>query len=144
MQNPFPGMNPYLEPHWGDIHHRLITYASDQLQPELPGDLRARVEERVLVESSDDVLRRVIPDVRIVERPGQPRPSDVATVELTVAEPLLLRVLTEAHEEGFIEIRDAGGRVITVIEVISLSNKTAGPARKKYRRKQRDLNTVSC
>ena len=46
MPSPFPGMDPYLERHWGDVHTRLITSASDPLQKFLPKDLRARVEER--------------------------------------------------------------------------------------------------
>ena len=29
MRSPFPGMDPYLEQFWGDVHHRLITYASE-------------------------------------------------------------------------------------------------------------------
>src|SRR5262245_52393742 len=53
MPSPFPGMDPYLEQHWGDIHHRLITYGCDQLRPQLPEDLRARIEERVFVESDE-------------------------------------------------------------------------------------------
>jgi hypothetical protein len=53
MHSPFPGMNPYLEQYWGDIHHRLITYSSDALQKQLPGDLRARVGERVFVEPEE-------------------------------------------------------------------------------------------
>lgn len=142
MQNPFPGMNPYLEMHWRDIHPRLIIYTSDQLQPELPGDLRARVEERVLVESPDEVLRNVYPDVRIVERPSSPRGgATAATVEQTTAEPLLVRIFDVPHEEGFIEIREAGsgGRIITVIEILSMSNKYPGSGRKKYRQKQNEL-----
>src|SRR5262245_3320500 len=51
MTSPFPGMDPYLEQHWGDVHSSLIIYARDQLRRKLPGDLRARVEERVFVES---------------------------------------------------------------------------------------------
>ena len=47
MKSPFPGMDPYLEAHWGDIHQRIVLYAADQLQGQLPSDLRARVEERV-------------------------------------------------------------------------------------------------
>ena len=53
-KNPFPGMNPWLEEHWGDVHTRLTTYACDQLQPRLPSGLRARIEEYVAVESEDD------------------------------------------------------------------------------------------
>jgi hypothetical protein len=35
MKSPFPGMDPYLEQHWLDVHHRLATYARDQLQRKL-------------------------------------------------------------------------------------------------------------
>ncbi len=41
MASPFPGMDPYLEAHWRDVHARLIIYASDALQVLLPGSLRA-------------------------------------------------------------------------------------------------------
>ena len=37
MRSPFPGMDPYLEQFWGDVHHRLITYTCDALQRHLPG-----------------------------------------------------------------------------------------------------------
>jgi hypothetical protein len=50
MKSPFPGMDPYLEQHWGDVHHNLITFAQGMLNEHLPRDLRARVQERVLVE----------------------------------------------------------------------------------------------
>jgi hypothetical protein len=57
MKSPFPGMDPYLEARWGDVHQRLITYAADQLAPRLPADLRARVEERVFVEMEAEQVR---------------------------------------------------------------------------------------
>ena len=41
MKSPFPGMDPYLERHWGDVHQALVTYIRDQLQASLPDDLRA-------------------------------------------------------------------------------------------------------
>jgi hypothetical protein len=47
MKSPFPGMDPYLDRHWSDVRARLIVYISDQLQPQLGGSLRARVEERL-------------------------------------------------------------------------------------------------
>src|SRR5260370_20141336 len=68
MPSPFPGMDPYLEQFWGDVHARLIIYASDQLQGVLPRDLRARVQERVFVDAPQTVERDVYPDVRVVER----------------------------------------------------------------------------
>lgn len=33
MSSPFPGMDPHLEAHWGNVHHRLITYASHCVNP---------------------------------------------------------------------------------------------------------------
>jgi len=27
MKSPFPGMNPWLEQRWRDLHHAFLTYA---------------------------------------------------------------------------------------------------------------------
>src|SRR5207249_3313977 len=48
MPSPFPGMDPYLESHWRDVHASLIIYTRDALQDSLPRELRARVERRVV------------------------------------------------------------------------------------------------
>ena len=70
MKSPFPGMDPYLERHWRDVHHRLITYASDTIAAALPRDLCARVEERILIDVSMKSRRGVYPDARVVETAG--------------------------------------------------------------------------
>jgi hypothetical protein len=140
MASPFPGMDPYLEQHWGDVHHRLITYASDRLQRGLPKDLRARVEERVFVESPEEDTRRIVPDVRVIEGRGRKRKVEPAATGLAVAEPLI--VLTDEEvTQGFIEIRDAssGHRVVTVIEVLSPANKVPGQGQEKYLQKRQEL-----
>jgi uncharacterized protein DUF4058 len=140
MSSPFPGMDPYLEQHWGDVHHSFITYARDQLRPKLPRDLRARVEERVFVESPIGRERSLVPDVRIFER-GRGRSGSFASAgSLSVAEPLILEV-DEPITQGFIEILDAssGNRVITVIEVLSPANKAPGEGQDLYVRKQQEL-----
>src|SRR5262245_20777235 len=67
MPSTFPGMDPYLEAHWGDVHASAIIYARDQLNRVLPKDLRARAEERVVVAGLERP-RPVFPDVRVVER----------------------------------------------------------------------------
>ena len=141
MKSPFPGMDPYLEAHWGDVHHRLVQYACDEIQTHLPRDLRARVEERVFVESPQSTGRVVYPDVRVVERRAPSPPSAGDSGGLVVAEPLVIHVPDERVTEGFIEIREAGsgGRVVTVIEVLSPSNKHAGEGCDLYRQKQQEL-----
>jgi len=140
MKSPFPGMDPYLEQYWGDVHHNLITFAQGMLNEHLPRDLRARVQERVLVElPSED--RVYYPDVRVVEheRQGQGGTA-VAASGATLAEPLEVPFL-EQETQGFLEIVESHPerRVITVVEVLSPSNKYAGPGRELYRQKQRDL-----
>jgi len=32
MKNRFPGMDPYLEQFWLDVHARLVLYICDQLE----------------------------------------------------------------------------------------------------------------
>jgi len=52
--NPISRHEPVAGMALGDVHTRLTTYASDQLQPQLPAGLRARVEEYVVVEGDED------------------------------------------------------------------------------------------
>ena len=44
MPSPFPGMDPYLERRWDDVHLSLCTYARDQLQPQIRPKLVARID----------------------------------------------------------------------------------------------------
>ncbi|MCY2992152.1 MAG: DUF4058 family protein [Planctomycetota bacterium] len=141
MASPFPGMDPYLEQFWRDVHARLIIYAADQLQGRLPGDLRARVEERVVVESGAGEERNVYPDIRIVERGRGPAGAATTETDVAVLEPVILRLENESMTETFIEVIDVGSgkRVVTVIEVLSLANKLPGDGQEKYRQKQDEL-----
>ncbi len=52
MKSPFPGMDPYLEPRWGDIHTRLTVYACDQLRAQMPGGLLVRAQEHLTVQAA--------------------------------------------------------------------------------------------
>ncbi|MGC8643364.1 MAG: DUF4058 family protein [Isosphaeraceae bacterium] len=142
MPSPFPGMDPYLEQFWGDVHVRLINNACNALQKYLPGGLVARMGERVVVEPPEGEARNIIPDVRVVER-GLPRePRFVAGNGIAVAEPLLVHLEeSEPERQGYIEIIDirSGRKVVTVIEILSPSNKAPGPGRNLYVKKQEEL-----
>lgn len=145
-RSPFPGMDPWLEQHWADMHHRVVTYAADQIQGRLPGDLRARVEERVFLESPGLWRRIIAPDVRIDERraPAPRAPQSLASGNgggLAVAEPILIPVISEPVTEGYVEIRETSPsrRLVTVIEVLSPSNKWAGDGQDQYKRKQSEV-----
>jgi len=133
-------MDPYLEKYWHEVHQRLVIYAGDTLQPMLPPHLKARVQERVILELESDALRAVYPDVYVVEHP-QPvaAAQEAAPVAVLEEKPLRITLLNDTLTEGYIDIVDAasGNRVVTTIEFLSPTNKLPGDDRKQYLRKQR-------
>jgi hypothetical protein len=140
-RSPFPGMDPYLEAHWGDVHTRLITYAANQLRPRLPEGLKARLQEYVAVtaEESDD-RSGYFPDVAVLQH----RPASSSSPEpvggVTLAEPLVVARFREEQISRELRIIDtkSGGALVTTIEILSPANKTpSGVVR--FRRKQTDL-----
>lgn len=143
LRSPFPGMDPYLESTWGNIHTHMISKLGALLQPLLPKDLRARVTEHVTVDA-DDFRGGRYPDVRIVERPTLVNQESDRKVDTAVAEPLVLEI-SEWHEdpitERWLEIRETGTGhdLITVIELLSPTNKKPGANRDAYLQRQREL-----
>ncbi len=141
MPSPFPGMDPYLEDHWRDVHTRFMVYLCDAIQESLPSSLCARVEERVVLEtpeglSTDDRY----PDVRVIEfHPESVRPRQANGT--SVAEPIVLVAEKEPLTETYIEIINisSGNKVVTILEVLSPTNKSAGAGKTEYKRKQREI-----
>lgn len=135
MKNPFPGMNPYLQSHWGDVHSRFMVYACDQINDQLPGDLHARVEESLAVDFEDRYSRTIYPDVKVTELDRSLESG--ASSSVAVAEPIVVTIPSEKRTERHIEIIDpAGGRVVTAIELLSPQNKSGRMGRRSYRKKQ--------
>jgi hypothetical protein len=134
----FPGMDPYLEaPHlWPGIHASLIVYIRDQLQPLIRPRYLAAIEERVFLEGPD---RDIIPDVRLQQQRPQAPASALAVAEYDA--PVRVRVTAQEIHESYVEIldRESGLNVVAVIEVVSPTNKYAGPGRNSYLAKQREV-----
>ncbi|MCS6949240.1 MAG: DUF4058 family protein [bacterium] len=143
MKNPFPGMNPYLERYWRDVHASFIVYAREALQTQLPPGMVARIEERVYVDVPQDGIHRIIyPDVHVSEQ-REPSRGGAATATAVLEQVATQRFIVELEEEPiaetYIEIVDlSGGKVITIIEVLSVANKLPGEGQEVYLRKQRD------
>ena len=145
MPSPFPGMDPYLEHPalWPGVHQGLITYMQAALNTLLPPHYVADIGERLYVVQPE---RSIYPDVVVIEHPsdlplaaqGGPGASGAAVSD----PPWILTLYPVEMREVFIEILTTGdeSRVVTVIEVLSPSNKTAGtPGRDLYLTKQREL-----
>lgn len=140
MKSPFPGMDPYLESRWLDVHSHLNIYSSDVLNQRLPPGLLARSEERAIVAVDDRDGRDIAPDVSIFER-GLAEPSWASSdSSVAVAESVCVVLKKRDIKQRYLEIRDArsGGRVVTVIEFVSPTNKRSGDGLTKYRQKQEE------
>jgi hypothetical protein len=141
QNSPFPGMNPWLEEFWGDVHTSLTAYARDHLQPGLPAGLRAQVEEYVTVQSplEEETWRhQFVPDVMVTDA----SPSSNLLTESNVAtldepEAIVLKRVKEPITLRNIVILDtkSGNRVVTAIEFLSPSNKI-GRGRENFLTKQ--------
>ena len=144
--NPLPGMNPWLEAYWGDIHTSMTTYARDAIQKQLPDSLQARVQEYLSVlepEENPSSNRRIAPDVNVVEQPGlsTSHGGAVAVEDLVYDEPFRIRRQSPPQTLRYIQIVDvkAGRRVVTAIEFLSLANKATESGRKQYVAKQNEI-----
>lgn len=139
-KNPFPGMNPFFEQQWRDAHTMLIAYLRDAVQERLPPDLVSRAEEEQLVTiGAGQPPRTYRPDVQVREpwTLKEPAATEVPAQSAppVAAEPV--RVFLDEEIERWLEIREATGRLITVLEFLSPSNKVESSERERYRRKQR-------
>jgi hypothetical protein len=143
-------MDPYLEDPglWPDVHHRLISVASDLLQDRVSPKYIVRVEERVYVSAPDDEseLQRVA-DAQVVLAPRHSGGVLKPVVSGAVAEldrPQPIEVPVEDREpvrEARLNIMSRDDRsVVAVIEVVSPTNKAVGGAgRANYLQKREEV-----
>ncbi len=153
MPSPFPGMNPYLEQPsvWQDFHQSLVTHIREALTGQVRPQFSVKIEESVFIHepSSEERRRRLArPDVAVFENSGR---GGVAVAEVpanSVAALIASLPEIEIEKHSFIEIRDRHSRdLVTMIEVLSPSNKQYGPDREQYLSKRTllfhsDVNVV--
>jgi len=134
----FPGMDPYLENSdiWQGVHNSLVVYIRDRLQPQLQPRYLAAIEGRVYVEKTKS--RHLIPDIHLQRRRSR---GSAATAVLEADAPITIRAAASEINESYIRILDlaSGNEVVTVIEVLSPSNKYAGIGCSLYRQKQQEV-----
>ncbi len=146
MPSPFPGMDPYLEnPEiFPDLHDSMINYLREQLQASLPAPYFAALGRRIWIEFS---RRSIGPDVQVRRGSGpvarRPEEGGVALATPPTARPVVVKVAHDEFREPFVEIYAQSGRekrLVTSIQVLSLTNKTSGErGRDLYKRKQDEL-----
>ena len=150
MPSPFPGMDPYLESPdvWPDFHDRFAEHISAELNRTLPAPYYARLELRPEVGIiGEEEQRRIVPDVCIQE-PAWPRstPTSEAVAVLNgprteASSSVEITVPSEPIRHHFVEVRDSkrGHVLVTLIEIVSPSNKRSGVDREAYEAEQREV-----
>jgi hypothetical protein len=138
MPSRFPGVDPYLEARWHIVHTKLIVAITEELNRQLPPDLRAEVEQGLRVESSEPTyVRPIYPDVQINGPARSGETASTATLEPPAATSVTVEYSFDAPPQRFVEIRETGSphRLVTVIELLSLANKNASDGRAQYSQK---------
>lgn len=143
MPSPFPGMDPYLEhPElWPALHHWLIIEIARFLSPQLRPKYLVSVEVR-MYEMADDDLSIGIPDVNVI---GRQTATELITSNVAVAaaptQPLTVTLpVPFTIREGYLEIRERETKeLITVIEILSPTNKRTGKGRQMYEEKREEI-----
>lgn len=143
MPGPFPGMDPYLENplYWRGVHHAFISEAMAALNLILPPGFFAAIDERLYVLPPQNAIYQ---DITVGHFPGghPPQHGISAAVVERDHHTIVITANPENIREGFIEIRVAGGAEtpITVIEVLSPTNKSVGSLGwSEYKKKQDQL-----
>ncbi len=147
--NPFPGMNPYLETRglWPEVHNSLIAAMKSFLRRRLPFKYSVIMEERIAIGQNppeEPPARYARPDLTIssreAPRTGGANTDREDTRAVTVVLPEIYTV-----REWFIEIREQRReKPVTILEVLSPTNKNPGAGREQYLdKRQRILESAT-
>jgi hypothetical protein len=136
-------MDPYLEDPaiWSGVHAALLAAIFERLGPAVRPKYAVRYEERVYVTSEEDPGYRVIvPGLRVIER----RPSlalPAGTNAIAITEPVRVELADdEIHERSLIVIDIRDRAIVTVIELLSPTNKVLNSfGRESFLKKRREV-----
>ncbi|MBI1882306.1 MAG: DUF4058 family protein [Chloroflexi bacterium] len=143
MPTPFPGMDPYLERRgiWEQVHTNLIVDIQRFLTRLLRPRYHVGIEERTyLAVLPPDDQSTGMPDVLIAAPPSSPggvTPSVAVAAPVAVAPVVAQLPMPEEVKERYLEIRTVPDQeVITIIEILSPTNKTTREGREQYESKR--------
>jgi hypothetical protein len=143
MPSSFPGMNPYLEQPgvWHDFHQRFIPRIAESLAAQIRPDYIATIDDHIYIHEMSGEERAFLgrPDVSVLHSGSS---TATAPISHAVAAPAFGHITPEvdALHESYLEIRDRETReVITVIELLSPTNKAPGSDRGQYLGKRKAI-----
>jgi hypothetical protein len=146
MPSPFPGMNPYLEQShlWRDFHNSFLVALRAALVPQLPDRYLIEYEESLYIDpTGDDPRPFAVADAAVSDADDNADAPGTGTAVAVVAAPVTVTVpgVTKRKARRLV-VRDSNSQaVVTVIELLSPSNKATGPDRDKYLEKRGEVLT---
>jgi hypothetical protein len=142
MPSPFPGMNPYLEQDdaWHTFHRHFCALCVEILVPQVLPFYFVKLGAHVYIHEPPAGERRFLGrgDVTL----GHTRPASSPPASAVQEAPHYGRLPTDIDFEhvSYVEIRDRRSReLVTVVELLSPSNKQPGPDREQYLAKRWQL-----
>lgn len=143
MPSPFPGMNPYLEAAgvWQDFHMRFTTAMSEAIAELVAPDYFVSLEEHLYIEDPPDTETRFIgrSDVSLKGGPALRTYGASATAVLEAPVQAKQTKPKDVFTESYLAIRDREYQsIVTIIELLSPSNKRPGPGHDAYLGKRRE------
>ena len=143
MPSPFPGMNPYLEQDdaWQSFHQHFCAVCLEMLVPQVRPEYFVKLEEHIYIHELPAEERRMVgrADVSIGVAKSLPETSAAAVV---MAAPAYSRIpaAIDIERDSYLEVRDRRTReLITIIELLSPTNKKSGSDREQYLGKRRQI-----
>jgi Protein of unknown function (DUF4058) len=129
MPSPFPGMNPYIEQKsdWPDFHYNFIARMQEAIARQVGENYFVKTEERLLLHERSAEERAFFgrSDTGVIKgrsRSSLKRNGSIATAPLRLQLPAV-----DVEKQRFLEIRTPDDeRVVTIIELLSPSNKSTG------------------
>jgi hypothetical protein len=137
---PFPGMDPYLEHPalWPGVHNGLIAALQLSLAPQLRPRYYVAIEERLYITEPDQRVFVGRPDLAVI---GQPVAETVLKPTLSASSVLTVQVpVPDEVRETYLEVRETRtDYVLTVLEILSPTNKRPGRGRRLYEDKRMEV-----
>jgi hypothetical protein len=138
-------MNPYLEHEdaWHNFHEQFPDRVVEVLEPQVGPNYFLKVDEHVYIHELPDNQRRFLgrADAALSRKPDRGETQEAGSSTATIRAPR--HVLLPAVDKiglSYVEIRDRRSRrLVTVIELLSPSNKNPGADREQYEYKRAEI-----
>jgi hypothetical protein len=136
-------MNPYLEHPaiWHDFRERFMPLAAEFIGSQVLPRYFVKIDQHLYIHQPDAAERLFIGRGDVAVTPGVPTAvTDQTATQILEAPEQVEQVVVDEERVSFLEIRDRDSRqLITVVELLSPSNKYAGPDREQYLGKHYNL-----